>query len=116
MAWWEDALRAVDPGNLRYGMPTADKEVLARQGSLPGAPRDTSADQAAADRYASAFLFAKEHPTLSSVVQPLVDRVKTSDLPFFGGDSPELQSFAQQGANRGRQESEKPPLWMIQRR
>lgn len=88
-------------GNIRYGVPTSQKESLARSGSLPGAPEDTTAEQKAADRYAAGFLFALQHPEIASTIQPLVDRLKTSDLPLFGGASPELQSYASEGVTRG---------------
>ncbi len=88
-------------GVLRYGVPTDEKEQLARMGSLPGAPVDRTADQAAADRYASGYLFGKTHPVIAPAVQPFVNRLKTSDLPFFGGSTPELQSQAQAGVNTG---------------
>lgn len=88
-------------GSLRYGVPTSQKETLARQGSLPGAPEDKTAEQKAADRYAAGFLFALQHPGIASTVQPIVDRLKTSDLPLFGGSSPELQSYASEGVTRG---------------
>ena len=89
-------------GNLRYGMPTSQKEVLAISGALPGAPQDMTAEQTIANRYASGYLFGREHPTLASMVQPFVDMVKTSDLPFFGGSTPEEQSYASEGVRRGR--------------
>src|SRR3989304_7604207 len=87
-------------GRLRYGVSTSEKERLARSRELPGAPKDTSPEQATADRYAAGFLFARQHPTLAPLVQPMVDRLKTSDLPFFGGESPEAQSYASQGVAR----------------
>jgi len=102
-------LEALDPGRLRYGVSTAEKEAIARRGELPGAPVDRSAGQEKADRYAAGFLFAKEHPDLAPILQPMVDRLKTSDLPYFGGESPEVQSYASQGmtralAERGREQ------------
>lgn len=84
-------------GRLRYGVPTSVKEAMARSGSLPGAPQP-DADAEEADRYASGYLFAKAHPKISKAVQPLVSRLKVSDLPLFGGATPELQSFADAGA------------------
>ena len=87
-------------GKLRYGVSTEDKERLAISGGLPGAPQDNSAGQEKSNRYASGFLFAKQNPTIASLVQPLVNRIKTSDLPFVGGSSPELQSYASQGVSR----------------
>lgn len=86
-------------GRLRYGMPTDQKEALAASGTLPGAPVDRSADQAAANRYASGYLFTKNHPTIAPMVMPLVSQLRTSTLPGFGGDSPELQSLAISGMN-----------------
>lgn len=114
MPWgnFEDLL---DTGALRYGVSTAEKERLAREGSLPGAPVDHSADQTKADRYAAGFLFGQNWPRLSEAVQPVVDRIKTSDLPFFGGSTPEEQSYASAGAAQGRN-SNQLPLWMIRRR
>jgi len=88
-------------GKLRYGMSTGDKEVLAAGRVLPGAPVDNSAEQAKANRYASGYLFGQQWPRLAPAIQPLVDRIKTSDLPFLGGESPELQSYATQGMNVG---------------
>ena len=89
------------PGRLRYGVPTSTKERLALQQALPGAPRDMTADQDAANRYASGFLFGREHPQIAAAVQPIVSRLKVSDLPFFGGSSPELQSQADYGVQQG---------------
>lgn len=88
-------------GVLRYGVPTSEKEKLAREGNLPGAPKDTSEDQAAADRFAAGFLFGFRYPSLAEQLLPTINALKTSDLPFFGGDSPELQSFASQGMQQG---------------
>lgn len=88
-------------GRLRYGVPTSEKERLARAGALPGAP-EPDEDAEEADRYASGYLFSAAHPTLSRVVQPLVSRLKVSDLPAFGGSSAELQSFADAGAAMAR--------------
>jgi hypothetical protein len=90
----------LDTGTLRYGVSTAEKEKLARGGALPGAPVDKTADQERADRYASGYLFATRWPRLSSAVMPLINALKTSDIPFLGGDSPEIQSYAQNGVNR----------------
>jgi len=87
-------------GTLRYGMPTSEKERLARSRALPGAPKDTSAEQAPADRYAAGYLFAQAHPTIAPMVQPYVDQLKTSSLPFLGGSSPELQAYASQGVQQ----------------
>jgi hypothetical protein len=89
-------------GKLRYGVDTAEKEKLARQRALPGAPLDTSAEQEKADRYASGYLFGKTWPILSRLAQPMVDRLKTSDLPLLGGSTPELQSQASSGVMQGR--------------
>ena len=89
-----------DTGWLRYGVSTADKEKLAREGLIPGAPRDNSAEQKQAERYAASYLFASTWPRLAQTVMPLVNAVRTSDLPLFGGDDPTLQSYAQQGMNR----------------
>lgn len=91
-------------GSIRYGAPTSEKERLAISGSLPGAPEDRTAEQDAANRYAAGYLFAKEHPRFSRLVQPLVDAVKTSDLPWVGGSTPELQSYASHGATRARED------------
>jgi hypothetical protein len=85
-------------GQLRYGVPTSEKERIALTGALPGAPAANKADPAEAERYASGYLFQKEHPVLASTVQPMVDRVR---LAWFG-DSPELQSYAHAGANAAR--------------
>ena len=87
-------------GVLRYGVPTSEKERLAVSRELPGAPADVSPEQGAAHRYASGYLFAQQHPTIAPIVQPLVDRLKVSDLPLFGGSSPELQAYASQGVTR----------------
>lgn len=83
-------------GRLRYGVPTSEKEAIAIRGDLPGAPVDHTADQDAANRYASGFLFAQEHPTLAPMVMPFVDRVRTG----LFGDSPEMQSYATAGMNQ----------------
>jgi len=84
-------------GYLRYGMPTAKKEAMAASGALPGAPPDPTVDQDVANRYASGYLFAQQHPQIAPLVQPLVDRMRTA----WFGDSPELQSYATAGMNRG---------------
>lgn len=85
-------------GRLRYGVPTSVKEQMAEKGSLPGAP--TVPNDERDNRYASGYLFAKQYPNAAPVIQPWIDRVKTSSLPIFGGESPEVQSYAQQGMNR----------------
>ena len=88
-------------GTMRYGVGTAEKERLAVSGALPGAPLDQSADQDVANRYAAGYLFGQQYPNLAPAVQPYVDRIKTSDLPFFGGESPEVQSWASHGVSMG---------------
>lgn len=107
-------------GNLRYGVPTAEKERLARTGELPGAPSyDPSLpdeeNMARADRHAAGYLFGKAHPTLAPMVQPFVNRIKTSDLPLLGGSSPKEQSFAQQGVNIGAGEGQASQSDLISR-
>lgn len=107
MAWKDEVLDAAekvapDTGSIRYGVSTAEKERIARNGSLPGAPKDHSADQKKADRYASAYLFAKKWPRLSDAVGPLLDMIGTSDLPIIGGLKPEEQSQAQTARNRAK--------------
>jgi hypothetical protein len=89
-----------DTGTLRYGVSLDEKERLAREGSLPGAPIDNTAEQEAADRYAAGYLFAQTWPRLAPVVMPIINALKTSDLPLLGGDDPSLQSQAQAGVNR----------------
>ena len=88
-------------GTLRYGVPTSEKEILARQQLLPGAPPANTETGEEADRYGAAYLFGLEHPEFAALAQPAVSRLKTSDLPFFGGSSPELQSYADQGSQQG---------------
>jgi len=96
-------------GYLRYGVPVARKEALAASQSLPGAPVDQTENLDAANRYASGYLFAQAHPHLAPVVQPLIDMLKTSDLPFFGGSSPTLQSYATAGMNQALMQRGGPP-------
>lgn len=96
------------PGRLRYGVPTSRKEALASARALPGAPKDDSADQDVANRYAAGYMFAQQHPHLAPLVQPFVDAIKTSDLPLIGGASPELQSYAVEGMNRALLERRRP--------
>lgn len=96
---WSDYLDVL--GQLRYGVPTSQKEALAAQGALPGAPQDPTAEQERANRYASGYLFGQQWPNVAPAVQPWVDRIKTSNLPFLGGSSPELQSYASQGVAKG---------------
>ena len=84
-------------GRLRYGMPTSEKEVIARQRSLPGAP-EVDSDAEEADRYAAGYLFRKNRPRASKALQWLASRANVSDMPFFGGSKPELQSYADAGA------------------
>lgn len=91
----------VDTGAVRYGVSTAEKERLARERTLPGAPEDRSENQEAADRFAAGFLFGFHYPQIAPYIQTLVNRVKTSDLPVFGGSSPELQSHAVHGMEMG---------------
>ncbi len=104
MEWGNFTEDAADQlGRLRYGVPTSEKERLARTGELPGAPSPLTTGVEEQDRYASGFLSGQTWPNASELFQPLVDRVKTSDLPFFGGDSPELQSYASEGSRRASQ-------------
>lgn len=88
-------------GRLRYGVPTSQKEVQALSGTLPGAPTPTE-DAEEAQRYASGYLFQEANPTIAPTIQDIVNLIKVSDLPFFGGSSPELQSYAVHGANMAR--------------
>jgi hypothetical protein len=81
-------------GTLRYGIPTSQKEIIARQQLLPGAPPANTETGEEADRYSAGYLFGLQHPELAEWVQPAVSRLKTSDVPFFGGSSPELRSYA----------------------
>jgi hypothetical protein len=90
-------------GLLRYGVPTSEKERLARSGELPGSPQADTEEAAEADRYAAGYLFGLNWPAASKFIQPMVDMVKTSDLPLFGGANPELQSWASHGVQQGRQ-------------
>jgi hypothetical protein len=96
---WRDYLDLL--GQLRYGMPTSEKEALAAKGSLLGAPVGASAEQDRGNRYAAGYPFGKQSPRLAPTVQGRVDRIKTSDLPLLGGSSPELQSYASEGVARG---------------
>jgi len=82
-------------GNLRYGMPTSQKEVLAAGRRLPGAPIDNSADQDVANRYAAGYLFTMQHPDLAPYVMPVANF-----LHGLFGDDPSVQSYAQEGMNR----------------
>ena len=95
-------------GLLRYGVPTSEKERLARGGELPGSPRADTEEAEEADRYAAGYLFGQQWPTASRYMQPLVDMVKTSDLPFIGGADPELQSWASHGVQQGQQAAGPP--------
>ncbi len=91
---------AADPaGELRYGVPTSEKERLAITRALPGAPA-VGADDAPAQRYASGYLSAKANPDLTAALLPLISQLKVSDVPLLGGSSPELQSQAEAGANQ----------------
>ena len=88
-------------GQLRYNMPTSEKERIALMQELPGAPKPTAnatGDAPEAQRYAAGYLFAKAHPDASKVLQPWIDRMHTG----WAGDSPELQSWATTGANAAR--------------
>jgi len=84
-------------GKLRYGMPTSQKEAVALQGSLPGAPPVRGADAAEAQRYAAGYLHARQYPQASRLSVPLAALIRG-----LFGESPELQSYAAQGANMGR--------------
>ena len=87
-------------GVIRYGVPTAEKERMAIESTLPGAPQDFSAEQTAANRYAAGYLFGQQHPEIAETVQPWVDLIKVSDLPLLGGSTPEEQSYASEGVRR----------------
>ncbi len=76
-------------GRIRYGMPTTEKEKLARSGLLPGSPKTDDAD--VLDRYASGMLAAR---TWGGGVQPIADR-----LHLAGLDDPDVQSWATTGKN-----------------
>lgn len=94
---WRDLF---DTGILRYGVTTAEKEKLARERALPGAPRDPSAAQAAADRYAAGYLFGTYWPRAAPVLMPWISAAKTSGWPLIGGENPALQSLAEAGLSR----------------
>lgn len=85
-------------GVLRYGVPTADKERAALTHALPGAPPVVGADAAEAQRYAAGFLHGKTFPRASRASVPVAAFLRA----LFLNESPELQSFAQHGANVGR--------------
>jgi hypothetical protein len=89
MGDWTDPLY-----RLRYGVTSADKARLAASGAVPGAqPVGSEQDIEREDRRASAYLFAREHPGVAGVVQPIVDDLR---LRAFG-DSPQVVAVAQQG-------------------
>lgn len=106
---WFEALRdkasdvADQAGRIRYGVPTSEKERLARTGSLPGAP--SGADAETADRYAAGYLTTRQHPSLYPAIAPYIDATKTSapaDIlgALLGGDTPTVQSYATSGMNQ----------------
>ena len=89
-------------GTLRYGVPTSEKEILARQQILPGAPPANTETGEEADRFTPRATSSRSSIQSSPRWrQPAVSRLKTSDLPFFGGSSAELQSYADQGTQQG---------------
>jgi hypothetical protein len=89
----------LDPlGELRYGVPTSEKERIAVSRALPGAPEDPSAEQDVANRYAAGYLFAQQHPEIAPRLLPIVSTIKA----LFGTD-PDLQSWAHAGMNRALQ-------------
>lgn len=81
-------------GQIRYGMPTSAKEVLAVSGALPGAPVDRSAEQDAAKRYAAGYLFTREHPDAAKVLIPAATYIHA----LFG--DVDTQARAHEGMNR----------------
>lgn len=85
-------------GVLRYGVPTEKKEAMALSRSLPGAPAVVGSDAPEAQRFASGFLHGKTWPQASQHTVPAAMFLRALLL----NESPELQSFAQQGANIGR--------------
>lgn len=86
-------------GNLRYGMPTSQKEALAISGTLPGAPKDMTADQTAANRYAAGYLFTRRHPDLAQYAIPAA-----SFIHGLFGDNEAIQSQAHAGMNEALKE------------
>lgn len=85
---WTDVL-----GNLRYGMPTSEKEARALRSPVP--EQDTE-NMPNSQRAMAGQLFQETHPTLAPMVRPWVDAAR---IAWFG-DTPEQQSWATYGANR----------------
>jgi len=89
MSEWYDPLF-----RLRYGVGSAEKYKRALSGQIPGAqPIQSEDDIAREERRASGYLFAKEHPAVAGVVQPIVDDIRR----YAFRDSPEVVAAAQQG-------------------
>lgn len=88
-------------GNLRYGVPTSEKEVIARQQLLPGAPPANTETGEEADRYSAAYLFGLQHPDIAEAVMPAVAALKVSGVPFFGGSTEETQAYGDRGSQMG---------------
>jgi hypothetical protein len=79
---------------LRYGVPAGEKYRQAIAGEIPGAqPIGSEEDVEREERRASGYLFAKEHPAVSGVVQPIVDNIRTNIFR----DSPKVVAAARQG-------------------
>lgn len=95
-----------DPlGQLRYGMSTADKEAAAGRHDLPNAPKDQEYENdERTQRHAAGYYFTKRYPNAAPILMPAINFLKTSSAPIFGGDSADLQSYAQDGMNQALRE------------
>lgn len=87
-----------DLGNLiRYGMTGPQKDALAYGAKLPGAPSYTQ-NPAAADRYASGYLFGQQWP---SIAEPVTGAIGAGRYKFGPDVDPALQAAGNAGAAAG---------------
>lgn len=106
--------KMLDAGNwLRYGMTEAERMDLVNRQAIPGI-KDVAYngphkiyDPAAAERYGSAYLYAKRWPKLTGVGQKLTNLARTAGnklgIPGMGEERPELTNAMKQGMYRGKQ-------------
>lgn len=106
--------KMLDAGNwLRYGMTEKERMDLVNRQAIPGI-KDVAYngphkiyDPAAAERYGSAYLFAKRWPKLTGIGQGLTKLARGAGsklgIPGVGEERPELTNAMKQGMYRGKQ-------------
>lgn len=84
-------------GPLRYGMTQNQVGINARNPNSPAGAYANDPNPDVTDRYGAGYQFGNTWPNLAPALMPLVNRIRAA----YGGDSPEIQSYANEGVNAG---------------